>query len=162
MFILAHQKVTFCFANSNIIADVILEIVTIEAWNIETTFEFMKVGIISLKRKAFLIRFDDWKMTFQFFLYVLKMLISCFLLWNEIISKISKQIKISFSALARSDVLPVINDLIFWYISQWKKVERDFSAILTLNIKIHCETYCNQHIYWMLAIQSVNEAFLVI
>ena len=111
MFVLAHQKVTFCFANLNIIADVALEIVTIEAWNIETTFKFMKVGITSLKRKAFLILFDDWKMTFQFFFHVLKMLVSCFLLWNEIISKISKQIKISFSPLTRSDALPVINDL---------------------------------------------------
>ena len=98
----------------------------------------MKVGIISLKRKAFVILFDDLKMTvtFKFFLHVLKISVTYFLLWNEIFPKNSKQIKISFSSLTESDVLRVI-------------VKNNFSAILTLNTALHCETYCNQHIYWI-------------
>ena len=58
----------------------------------------MKVGIICLERKAFLILFDDLKMTltFKFFLHV-KM--SC------------KQIKMYFSLLTKSDVLRVIKNL---------------------------------------------------
>ena len=35
-----------------------------------------------------------------------------------------------------------------------KKVEKNFSAILTLNIELHCEAYCNQHIYSMLGIEE--------
>ena len=73
----------------------------------------MKVGIVSLKRKAFLIIFDDLKMIliFKLFLHVLKISVSCFLFWNEIFPKNSKQIKISFLSLMEFDVLRVINNL---------------------------------------------------
>ena len=97
----------------------------------------MKVGIISLKRKAFLILFDGLKMTlnFLFLLHVLKVSISCFLLWNEIIRENSKQIKIYFLSLTESDVLQVINNLPrnLWYNYQWKKPskynDKDATAI---------------------------------
>ena len=61
----------------------------------------MKVGIITLKWEAFLILFDDLKMTltFKFFLHVLKISVSCFLIRNEIFSKNSKQMKIVLKKL---------------------------------------------------------------
>ena len=107
----------------------------------------------SLKRKAFLILFDDLKMTltFKFFVHVLKVSVSCFLLWNKIFSKNSKQIKIHFLSRTESNILRVKN---FWWNYQWKRVEKNFFAILTLNIELHCETYCNQHIYWMLGLEE--------
>ena len=33
-------------------------------------------------------------------------------------------------------------------------MEKNFSAILILNIELYRETYCNQHIYWMLGIEE--------
>ena len=111
-----------------------------------------------MKWEAFLILFDDLKMTltFKFFLHVLKISVSCFLLWNGIFPKNSKKIKISFLSLTKSDVLRVINNLPKNFLIQlsMKKVEKNFSAILTLNIELHCEAYCNQHTYSMLGIEE--------
>ena len=113
---------------------------------------------MSLKRKAFLILFDDLKMTLTFtFFCFLKISVSCFLLWNEIFPKNFKQIKISFLSLTESDVWRVISNLsrnLLIQLSMKRKVEKNFFAILTLNIELHCETYCNQHIYWMLGIEE--------
>ena len=74
----------------------------------------MKVEIISLKREAFLILFDDLKMTltFKLFLHVLKISVRCFLLLNEIFPKNSEQMNIFFLSLTESDVLWVIKNLI--------------------------------------------------
>ena len=56
---------------------------------------------MSFKQKAFLILFNDLKiiLTFKFFLLVLKISVSCFLVRNEISSKNSKQIRIFLKKL---------------------------------------------------------------
>ena len=56
-------------------------------------------------------------------------------------------------SLTESDVLRVINNLSKNRLMQlWMKTSG--KELLTLNIEIHCETYCNQHTYWMLGIEE--------
>ena len=42
-----------------------------------------------------------------------------------------------------SDVLRVINNLSTNLVISMKKMEKDFSATITLNIGLHCEMICN-------------------
>ena len=96
-----------------------------------------------------------WKwQTFKLSLHVLKIPVSCFLLWNEIFPNNSKQINFSFLSLTESDFLPVMDNFSRNRLISIKKVGKNFSAILNLNVELHCETHCNKNIYWMLGIEE--------